>query len=120
MGMVEKIRIGALISGGGTNLQAIIDACEDGRIDGEMAFVGSDQSGVKALSGRASTALQISLRITGRSSNPIGRIRPTSPCLKTSIYQRCLPNSICFPPMPPRIGSGNFLHPGRRREPPVV
>ncbi len=47
--MNQKIRIGALISGGGTNLQAIIDACEDGRIDGEMAFVGSDQSGVKGL-----------------------------------------------------------------------
>ncbi|MFO7716277.1 phosphoribosylglycinamide formyltransferase [Desulfosarcina sp.] len=47
--MGEKIRIGALISGGGTNLQAIIDACEDGRIDGAMAFVGSDQSGVKGL-----------------------------------------------------------------------
>ena len=47
--MGEKIRIGSLISGGGTNLQAIIDACEDGRIDGEMAFVASDQSGVKGL-----------------------------------------------------------------------
>ncbi len=47
--MGNKIRIGALISGGGTNLQAIIDACEDGRIDGEMTFVGSDQSGVKGL-----------------------------------------------------------------------
>jgi phosphoribosylglycinamide formyltransferase-1 len=47
--MGAKIRIGALISGGGTNLQAIIDACEDGRINGEMAFVASDQSGVKGL-----------------------------------------------------------------------
>ena len=37
-----KLRIGALISGGGTNLQAIIDACETGRIHGEMLFVGSD------------------------------------------------------------------------------
>ena len=44
--MGDKIRIGALISGGGTNLQAIIDACEDDRIDGKMAFVGSDQSAV--------------------------------------------------------------------------
>lgn len=47
--MGNKIRIGALISGGGTNLQAIIDACEDGRIDGDMVFVGSDQPGVKGL-----------------------------------------------------------------------
>ena len=36
------IRIGALISGGGTNLQAIIDACESGAIDGKIVFVGSD------------------------------------------------------------------------------
>ncbi|MBW1840713.1 MAG: phosphoribosylglycinamide formyltransferase [Deltaproteobacteria bacterium] len=40
--MTEKIRIGALISGGGTNLQAIVDACGSGKIDGEMVFVGSD------------------------------------------------------------------------------
>lgn len=39
---VKKIRIGALISGGGTNLQAVIDACEKGGIDGKMVFVGSD------------------------------------------------------------------------------
>ena len=40
--MKRKIRIGALISGGGTNLQSIIDGCEAGRINGEMVFVGSD------------------------------------------------------------------------------
>ena len=40
--MAKKIRIGALISGGGSNLQAIIDSCENGRINAEMAFVGSD------------------------------------------------------------------------------
>ncbi len=40
--MAGKIRIGALISGGGTNLQAIIDCCESGKIDGEMVFVGTD------------------------------------------------------------------------------
>jgi phosphoribosylglycinamide formyltransferase 1 len=40
--MNSKIRIGALISGGGTNLQAIIDACEKNEIDGHMVFVGTD------------------------------------------------------------------------------
>ncbi len=39
---MNNIRIGALISGGGTNLQAVIDACESGRINGQMVFVGSD------------------------------------------------------------------------------
>ena len=47
--MKQGIRIGALISGGGTNLQAIIDACEDGRIDGQMVVVGSDVGGVRGL-----------------------------------------------------------------------
>ncbi|GBC59702.1 phosphoribosylglycinamide formyltransferase [Desulfonema ishimotonii] len=47
--MGKKIRIGALISGGGTNLQAIIDACEAGEIDGEMVFVGSDSPGAYGL-----------------------------------------------------------------------
>jgi phosphoribosylglycinamide formyltransferase-1 len=47
--MANKIRVGALISGGGTNLQAIIDACEQGRIDADMVFVGSDKDGVRGL-----------------------------------------------------------------------
>ncbi|MFH1976514.1 MAG: phosphoribosylglycinamide formyltransferase [Pseudomonadota bacterium] len=51
--MGNHIRIGALISGGGTNLQAIIDSCESGKIDGKMVFVGSDNPDAKGL-GRAS------------------------------------------------------------------
>ncbi|MDO9567580.1 MAG: phosphoribosylglycinamide formyltransferase [Candidatus Desulfaltia sp.] len=47
--MGKKISIGALISGGGTNLQAIIDACESGRIDGKMVFVGSDNPEARGL-----------------------------------------------------------------------
>lgn len=40
--MKPGIRIGALISGGGTNLQSIINACESKTIHGKVAFVGSD------------------------------------------------------------------------------
>ena len=47
--MGNAIRIGALISGSGTNLQAIIDSCEQGRIDGKMVFVGSDNPLAKGL-----------------------------------------------------------------------
>ena len=47
--MVKKIRIGALVSGGGTNLQAIIDACDSERIDGQIVFVGSDDSKARGL-----------------------------------------------------------------------
>ena len=47
--MAKKINVGALISGGGTNLQAIIDACKDNRIDANILFTGSDNPGVKGL-----------------------------------------------------------------------
>ena len=47
--MGEKLKIGALISGGGTNLQAIIDACSTGSIDATLLFTGSDTPGVKGL-----------------------------------------------------------------------
>ena len=43
------IKIGALVSGGGTNLQAIIDACESGYIDGKVVSVVSSKDGVYAL-----------------------------------------------------------------------
>lgn len=45
----KKIRVGALVSGGGTNLQAIINACKSGAIDAEMVFVGSDNPGAGGL-----------------------------------------------------------------------
>lgn len=47
--MDKKIRIGALVSGGGTNLQAIMDACDAGAIDGRIAFVGADRPGAPGL-----------------------------------------------------------------------
>ena len=47
--MAKKITVGTLISGGGTNLQAIIDACRDNRIDADIVFTGSDTPGVKGL-----------------------------------------------------------------------
>ncbi|OEU47399.1 MAG: phosphoribosylglycinamide formyltransferase [Desulfobacterales bacterium C00003060] len=40
--MVHKIRVGVLISGGGSNLQAIIDASKSKEIDARVVFVGSD------------------------------------------------------------------------------
>ncbi len=48
--MKNIIRIGALISGGGTNLQAVIDSCESGAIDGKIVFVGTDNPRAKGLS----------------------------------------------------------------------
>jgi len=47
--MAEKINVGTLISGGGTNLQAIIDACLNDVIDANIVFTGSDTPDVKGL-----------------------------------------------------------------------
>lgn len=52
--MGAKLRIGTLISGGGSNLQAIIDACNNGSIDGRIVFTGSDNPAAVGLK-RAAT-----------------------------------------------------------------
>ncbi|SHI41205.1 phosphoribosylglycinamide formyltransferase [Lutispora thermophila] len=43
---MQKVRIGVLISGGGSNLQALIDNVENGYINGEIVMVISDKKGV--------------------------------------------------------------------------
>lgn len=46
---MRKVRIGVLVSGGGTNLQSLIDATEEGSINGEIAVVISDRENAFAL-----------------------------------------------------------------------
>ena len=41
--------IAVLVSGRGTNLQAILDACASGAVDARVVFVGSNREGVPAL-----------------------------------------------------------------------
>ena len=45
----KKLRLGALASGGGTNLQAIIDACKRGDLNAEVCVVISNNSASRAL-----------------------------------------------------------------------
>jgi phosphoribosylglycinamide formyltransferase-1 len=45
----KKLKLGVLVSGSGTNLQAIIDACESGKIPAEVKVVVSNKPGVYAL-----------------------------------------------------------------------
>jgi len=47
--MPGKLKVGVLVSGGGTNLQAIIDRAADGRLDAEVAIVISDVADAFAL-----------------------------------------------------------------------
>ncbi|MBW1645742.1 MAG: phosphoribosylglycinamide formyltransferase, partial [Deltaproteobacteria bacterium] len=45
----QMVKIGVLISGSGSNLQAIIDAVEAGRVDGRIVLVLSNQAGAYGL-----------------------------------------------------------------------
>lgn len=47
--MSEKLRIGIMISGSGTNMQAISKACRDGLVDADVVFVGADNLDAKGL-----------------------------------------------------------------------
>ncbi len=47
--MAEPIRIAVMASGGGSNLESIVDACEAGRVDGRVVCVVSDRRGAGAL-----------------------------------------------------------------------
>ena len=66
--MSEKIHIAVLISGGGTNLQALIDAQQAGEIpDGEIALVVSNKTGAYALE-RAAKAGIPAVTVTKKAS----------------------------------------------------
>jgi phosphoribosylglycinamide formyltransferase-1 len=79
--MVRKIRLSALVSGGGTNLQAIMDACESGGLAAEMAFVGSDNPdafGLKRAAERGIPTFVVDYRAVIRAfrANPQGAELP--------------------------------------------
>lgn len=44
-----SLRVGVCVSGRGTNLQAILDACRDGRLDADVVYVGSSRKSAPAL-----------------------------------------------------------------------
>ena len=43
------VRVGVCVSGRGTNLQAILDACRDGRLDAQVVYVASSRKSAPAL-----------------------------------------------------------------------
>lgn len=46
---MARLKLGVLCSGGGTNLQAILDACASGRLDAEVRVVACNRAGAGAL-----------------------------------------------------------------------
>ena len=57
--MEGELRLGVLASHGGTNLQAIIDACKDGRLDAEVAVVISNNSKSMAIKRAGNAGLPV-------------------------------------------------------------
>lgn len=56
--MTRKLRIGALASGGGSNLQAIIDRCADGSLNAEIVLIISNNPDAGALERARSAGVQ--------------------------------------------------------------
>jgi phosphoribosylglycinamide formyltransferase-1 len=56
--MPKLLRIGVLASGGGTNLQSIIDRCQDGSLAAEIAVVISNNPAAGALARAGSAGIQ--------------------------------------------------------------
>jgi phosphoribosylglycinamide formyltransferase-1 len=54
---MAKVKLGVLVSGGGTNLQAILDAVRTGALDAEVSLVISNQPNVRALERAASAGV---------------------------------------------------------------
>jgi phosphoribosylglycinamide formyltransferase-1 len=118
------IRIAVLASGGGTNLQALLDACAAGRIDGRVVAVLSNVPGAGALerARRASAAAEV-LPSKGAGDRAaydaalVERLRPHAPdlvCLAG--YMRLLGPAFlsAFGPTPETRGCPRVMnvHPG--------
>lgn len=56
---MARIRLGVLVSGGGSNLQAIMDACNSDQLDAEVVFVGSDNPDAKGLERAAQASIPV-------------------------------------------------------------
>jgi phosphoribosylglycinamide formyltransferase-1 len=54
---MAKVKLGVLVSGSGTNLQAILDAVRTGALDAEVSLVISNQPNVRALERAASAGV---------------------------------------------------------------
>ena len=63
------MRIAVLVSGNGSNLQALIDACADGRIAGEIVLVLSNRAGVHALERAAKAGIPSTVMTLARGAD---------------------------------------------------
>src|SRR2546426_407361 len=81
--------VGVLVSGRGTNLQAILDACATGSVDARVVLVASNRPGVPALD-RAPRAAVLASGAT-ESGCPVHRVHPETVDLGEVVVQRRVP-----------------------------
>jgi phosphoribosylglycinamide formyltransferase-1 len=122
--MLSKVKLGVLVSGGGSNLQAIIDACENGILSGkaEVSLVVSSSSGAFALQRAARHGIEgIVLK---NSSEMIERLKTVASLVCLAGYMRKLDDSFIeafrgkiiniHPALLPKFGGrgmyGHFVH----------
>ncbi|MGD8366659.1 MAG: phosphoribosylglycinamide formyltransferase [Desulfobacterales bacterium] len=96
------LRIAALISGSGTNLAAILEACQDRRIDGEVVIVGSDNpeaAGLKKAGARSIDTFVVDYRpiIEAVHSDPLQVQTPPDFQIKAAIARQRLFRSSAAP-----------------------
>jgi len=108
--MCEPITIGALVSGGGTNLQAIMDACRRREINARMAFVGSDNPHAAALdrardNGLATFIVDYDAIIRRYREDPSAFQCPQPRKIVDTVLQRCREAGLV-----PRDGGEPYIH----------
>ena len=87
------MRIGVLASGGGTNLQSIIDACRDGKLNGEVNLVISNNSAAGALE-RARKACIRTIHLSGKTHPEISALDDAIlGALTGSVARNMVPNA---------------------------
>ncbi len=64
------LRIGVLVSGRGTNLQAMLDACADGRLDATVVLVAANRSGIPALERAERAGIPVLVALTKDHGSP--------------------------------------------------
>ena len=70
------IRIGVLVSGSGSNLQSIMDACKNGEIDGQVAVVISNVPDAYALERARNRSIPTVVLSTTSPGSPTAGWRP--------------------------------------------
>ena len=93
--MSRKAKLVVLASGSGTNLQAIIDACRDGRLNAEVRAVVSDKSRAFALQ-RASDAVIPSKVLSWKKYAAVGKSRTEYDTDLAVIVQKFSPDFVAL------------------------